>query len=66
VEAEVTFDKIGEGWGVKSSHLTVLGHVDGISAGDFEAAAQDAKDGCPISRALKGNLEISVDATLET
>jgi len=66
VEAEVTFDKIGEGWGVKSSHLTVLGHVDGISAEDFEAAAQDAKDGCPISRALKGNLEISVDATLET
>ena len=66
VEAEVTFDKVGEGWGVTSSRLTVLGHVDGISAADFEAAAQDAKDGCPISSALKGNLEITVDATLET
>jgi lipoyl-dependent peroxiredoxin len=66
VEAEVTFDKIGEGWGVTSSRLTVLGHVDGISAADFEAAAQDAKNGCPISGALKGNLEITVDATLET
>lgn len=66
VEAEVTFDKVGEGWGVTSSRLTVLGHVDGISAADFEAAAQDAKDGCPISSALKGNLEISVDATLES
>jgi osmotically inducible protein OsmC len=66
VEAEVTFDKVGEGWGVTSSRLTVLGHVDGISATDFEAAAQDAKDGCPISGALKGNLEITVDATLET
>ena len=66
VEAEVTFDKIGDGWGVTSSRLTVIGHVDGISAPDFEAAAQDAKDGCPISSALKGNLEISVDATLET
>ncbi len=31
VEAEVTFDKVGEGWGVTSSRLTVLGHVDGIS-----------------------------------
>ena len=49
-----------------SSRLTVLGHVDGISQTDFEAAAQDAKDGCPISSALKGNLEITVDATLET
>ena len=66
VEAEVTFDKVGDGWGVTSSRLTVLGHVDGISAADFEAAAQDAKDGCPISSALKGNLEITVDATLES
>lgn len=66
VEAEVTFDKVGDGWGVTSSRLTVLGHVDGISHEDFAAAAQDAKDGCPISSALKGNLEITVDATLET
>jgi osmotically inducible protein OsmC len=66
VEAEVTFDKVGDGWGVTSSRLTVLGHVDGISHEDFEVAAQDAKDGCPISSALKGNLEITVDATLET
>ena len=66
VEAEVTFDKVGDGWGVTSSRLTVLGHVDGISHEEFEAAAQDAKDGCPISSALKGNLEITVDATLES
>ena len=66
VEAEVTFDKVGDGWGVTSSRLTVIGHVDGISASDFETAAQEAKDGCPISSALKGNLEITVDATLET
>jgi lipoyl-dependent peroxiredoxin len=66
VEAEVTFDKSDDGWGVTSSRLTVLGHVAGISPADFEAAAQEAKDGCPISSALKGNLEITVDATLET
>ena len=65
VEAEVTFDKVGEAWTVVSSRLTVVGHVDGISDVDFDAAAQEAKDGCPISRALKGNVELTVDATLE-
>ena len=65
VEAEVTFDKVGEAWTVVASRLTVVGHVDGISDVDFDAAAQEAKDGCPISRALKGNVELTVDATLE-
>lgn len=66
VEAEVTFDKVGESWSVVSSRLTVIGHVDGISDTDFDAAAQEAKDGCPISRALEGNVEITVEPTLET
>ena len=66
VEAEVTFDKVGDAWTVVSSRLTVIGHVDGISDTDFEAAAQEAKDGCPISRALKGNVQLSVEPTLET
>jgi osmotically inducible protein OsmC len=66
VEAEVTFDKVGDAWTVVSSRLTVIGHVDGISGTDFDAAAQEAKDGCPISRALKGNVELSVEPTLET
>jgi osmotically inducible protein OsmC len=65
VEAEVTFDKVGEAWTVTASRLIVVGHVDGMSAEEFEAAANDAKDGCPISRALKGNVELSVEATLE-
>jgi osmotically inducible protein OsmC len=65
VEAEVTFDKVGEKWTVTGSRLTVVGTVAGISDADFEEAANDAKDGCPISRALKGNVELSVDATLE-
>jgi osmotically inducible protein OsmC len=66
VEAEVTFDKAGEGpWGVVSSRLIVLGTVPGISEDDFAAAAADAKENCPISRAIRGNVELSVDATLE-
>jgi osmotically inducible protein OsmC len=66
VEAEVTFDKVGDAWTVTRSRLIVVGHVDGISPEEFEAAANDAKDGCPISRALRGNVELVVEATLET
>jgi osmotically inducible protein OsmC len=65
VSAEVTFDKVEAGWRVVSSALTVVGRVPGISAADFRAAAEEAKDGCPISQALTGNVALSVNATLE-
>lgn len=65
VAAEVTFDKADAGWGVKSSALTVRGRVPGMSEEEFRKAAEAAKDGCPISRALRGNVELSVDASLE-
>ncbi len=65
VEAEVTFDKVGDAWSVVSSHLIVIGRVPGASPEEFAAAAQDAGSGCPISRALKGNVEITVEPTLE-
>ena len=66
VSADVTFDKVEDGWRVVSSHLTVRGVVPGMSNEDFVAAAEVAKDGCPISQALKGNVELSVDATLDS
>ena len=65
VSAEVTFDKLEEGWRVVSSALTVVGKVPGMSAEDFHAAAESTRDGCPISKALVGNVALSVDATLE-
>jgi lipoyl-dependent peroxiredoxin len=65
VEAEVTFDRVDEKWTVVSSRLIVLGRVPGASHESFTAAAQDAKDGCPISRALAGNVEVTVEPTLE-
>ena len=66
VSATVTFDRVGEGWKVVSSALTVRGKVPGIDADGFAKAAEAAKDGCPISQALKGNVELSVDARLES
>jgi len=65
VSAEVTFDKLEAGWKVTSSALTVRGVVPGMSAEDFTTEAEAARDGCPISVALKGNVELSVSATLE-
>lgn len=65
VSAEVTFDKLEAGWRVVSSAISVRGVVPGISGDDFVAAAEAARDGCPISVALKGNVQLSVDATLE-
>jgi osmotically inducible protein OsmC len=64
VSATVTFAQVEGGWKVASSALTVKGTVPGIDEAGFKKAAEDAKDGCPISGALKGNVELSVEATL--
>src|SRR6266567_6020029 len=45
VEAQVTFDKVGDAWTVVSSALTVLGHVPGATHESFREAAEAAKDG---------------------
>ena len=65
ISAEVTFDKRDAGWTVISSALSVFGRVPGATHESFTQAAEAAKDGCPISRALAGNVELSVEATLE-
>ena len=64
VSSEVTFAQVEGGWKVESSQLTVRGEVPGISEEDFLRFAEAAKEGCPISGALKGNVELSVEATL--
>jgi len=65
VSATVTFAKDETRWSVVASHLEVRGWVDGSSQAAFADAAERAKEGCPISRALKGNVALSVAATLE-
>ncbi|HET7677630.1 MAG TPA: OsmC family peroxiredoxin [Candidatus Limnocylindrales bacterium] len=64
VGATVTFEKQEAGWKVISSALEVRGRVPGMDAATFGALADDAKQNCPISQALKGNVALSVDATL--
>ena len=66
VTAEVAFDRVGEGFKVVSSALTVRGRVPGMDPTAFREAAEGAKENCPVSQALKGNVELSVDVTLES
>lgn len=64
VAAVVTFDKTDAGWRITKSDLEVRGQVPGLDAEGFTKAAEAAKDGCPISNALKGNVAFTVRATL--
>ena len=49
--------------GITGVKLTVTGVVPGITAEEFEAAAEDAKQNCPVSKALTGTT-ITVEASL--
>ncbi len=65
VSAEVTLDKNEDGQrAITRVVLSVDGQVPGITAEEFTAAAETAKAGCIISRALAGVGDISVVATL--
>ncbi len=66
VTCEVTFDRIDGKWTVAGSNLTVRARVPGIDAEKFNALANQAKDNCPISRALKNNVTLTVQAQLES
>jgi osmotically inducible protein OsmC len=61
VSATVTFVP---GTGITTSVLEVEGVVPGLDEDGFRQAAETAKDGCPVSQALKGNVELSVTARL--
>src|SRR4029079_1068085 len=52
------------GTGITKSALSVVGRVPGVDEASFRAAAEAAKEGCPVSSALKGNVELTLDARL--
>jgi osmotically inducible protein OsmC len=53
------------GTGITTITLTVKGHIHGISDPDFQKLAEEAKEGCPVSKALKGNVELKLNASLD-
>jgi lipoyl-dependent peroxiredoxin len=57
VSATVTFQP---GEGITRSVLDVEGNVPGVNEAEFRRAAEDAKENCPVSGALKGNVELEL------
>lgn len=61
-KADVTLEKVGEGFSITSIHLTLKGKVPGADANTFKELANKAKEGCPVSKVL--NAKITLDAQL--
>jgi len=65
VDAQVHFTPVeGGGFAISRVELTVTGTVPGIDADRFEELAADGERGCPVSNALRGNVEILLEAVL--
>jgi lipoyl-dependent peroxiredoxin len=61
--AQVTIEKVGEGFEITQVHLTLKGKVPDTDQAKFQEFANKAKVGCPVSKLLKTN--ISLEAMLE-
>ena len=59
-----TIDKVGDGFRITRMRLEVRGEVPGMDQASFAKAAEAAKEGCPVSQALKGNVPFELDARL--
>ena len=62
--ADVTLDKVDDGFAITSIHLTLKAKIPGADQAKFEELAGKAKVGCPVSKVL--NTKITLDATLES
>jgi lipoyl-dependent peroxiredoxin len=62
-KADVTLEKVGEGFSITAVHLTLRGNVPGTDNATFVELANKAKVGCPVSKLL--NAKITLDAALE-
>jgi len=65
-QATTTFDKTEDGFRLTTIKLAIEGEVEGIDGVVFLETAEAARDNCPVSKALEGNVEISVEATLSS
>jgi osmotically inducible protein OsmC len=67
VTAVVSLDpKEGGGFRISSSRLTVAGRVPGLGQDQFSEMARKGEEGCPVSNALRNNVDIQLDAHLES
>jgi osmotically inducible protein OsmC len=62
--AEVTLEKIVDGFAITAVHLTLKAKIPGIDRSTFEELSDKAKANCPVSKLL--NAKITLDATLQS
>lgn len=62
-KAEVTLEKLDDGFSITAVHLTMSASIPGTDDATFQSIANQAKTGCPVSKLL--NAKITLDATLE-
>ena len=60
--AEVTLDKVEDGFAITAVHLTLTAKIPGADPAKFQELAAKAKAGCPVSKLL--NTKVTLDATL--
>lgn len=63
-QAAVTIEKVGEGFEIMASDLTVTARIPGVDRAKFMEIANKAKEGCPVSKVLKA--KITMNAKLES
>jgi osmotically inducible protein OsmC len=66
VTATCTFDQVGGAFKVTTMDVHVRGKVPGLDQQRFEETARKAEQGCPVSNALRNNVEIRLRAELES
>jgi osmotically inducible protein OsmC len=66
VNAVCTFEQVENGFKISTMDLDVKGNVPGLDEAGFEKAARQAEQGCPVSNALRNNVEIRLNAHLDS
>lgn len=64
--AACTIEKQGDGFAITTMKLEVRATVPGADRDTVKELAEQTKDGCPVSKALLGNVQIEVDVTVES
>ena len=63
-KAACTLEKVGEGFSITTMKLDVTASVPGLDDATFQKLAEQTKEGCIVSRVLKGNLKFELTARL--
>lgn len=64
-DAACSIERVGDGFKITRIKLTTRAQASGVDEAAFQRIAQATKEGCPVSKAILGNVEIELDATLE-